>query len=341
MEYLVSVIVPVFNAEKYLKKCIESVLVQTYQNWELVLVDDGSFDLSPKICDEYVILDNRIRVYHKKNTGVSDSRNFALDNIYGDYVIFLDADDFWCDNKVLEQLVKISVLYNLDIVRGEYKNVSENDEILNKKLIHNECVKYEGKILSSYKFLKYAIKDEFFLVLCLFKVSIFSDVRFEVGRIFLEDMQLFSLILIKDLRCMYLPNMCFYAYRRYDGSVSSKVNYQKINDSFGMCDFFNDLAEKTLDNNMRQYFHNKSVRLYYTTLETLSYESYYLYRKKCIKELDLVTKRKKIYSWIRKYNINEMSIVYRLSPFMGIYYFMLRHCLSVMKCYLTSFIFKK
>lgn len=92
---MVSVIVPCYKVEKYLSTCIESVLNQTYTDWELILVDDGSPDRSGEICDEYAQKDSRIRVIHKKNGGLSDARNAGLNVMAGDYVTFLDSDDFW------------------------------------------------------------------------------------------------------------------------------------------------------------------------------------------------------------------------------------------------------
>ena len=91
---LVSVIIPVYNVEKYLRKCIESVLAQTYTHLEIILIDDGSTDTSGKICDEYAQKDERIRVIHKENTGIADNRNIALDICKGEYIAFVDSDDF-------------------------------------------------------------------------------------------------------------------------------------------------------------------------------------------------------------------------------------------------------
>ncbi|MCR8685715.1 glycosyltransferase family 2 protein, partial [Campylobacter ureolyticus] len=86
--------VPVYNVEKYLKKCIQSIINQTYKNLEIILVDDGSSDNSGKICDEFAQKDNRIKVIHKTNGGLSDARNAGLDGMSGEWVSFVDSDDF-------------------------------------------------------------------------------------------------------------------------------------------------------------------------------------------------------------------------------------------------------
>ena len=94
MEDLVSIIVPVYNVEKYLKKSVESILNQTYDNIEILLVDDGSTDNSGNICDSFIKIDSRIRVFHKENGGLSDARNFGIEHIRGQYVSFIDSDDY-------------------------------------------------------------------------------------------------------------------------------------------------------------------------------------------------------------------------------------------------------
>ena len=101
---LFSVIVPVYKVEPYIRRCIESVLVQSYKDFELILVDDGSPDKCGEICDEYALGDNRIQVIHKKNGGLSDARNFGVRAATGEYVLFLDSDDYFANENVLQSL---------------------------------------------------------------------------------------------------------------------------------------------------------------------------------------------------------------------------------------------
>ena len=91
---MISVIIPVFNAEKYLRRCLDSVLSQTYENLEVILVDDGSTDNSGSICEEYAVIDKRVRVFHQVNAGVSSARNQGISLVSGEYLTFLDADDY-------------------------------------------------------------------------------------------------------------------------------------------------------------------------------------------------------------------------------------------------------
>ena len=100
----ISVIIPVYNVEKYLKRCLDSVINQTYKNLEIILIDDGSTDKSGNICDEYAAKDKRIIVIHKENGGLSDARNKGLDICTGDYISFIDSDD-WIENGFYEYVV--------------------------------------------------------------------------------------------------------------------------------------------------------------------------------------------------------------------------------------------
>jgi len=111
----ISVIVPVFNVEKYLRECVDSVLAQTFKDFELILVDDGSPDNSGKICDEYATKDSRVRVFHKANGGVSSARNLGLENVRGEWITFVDPDD-WIDAKMYETLYAVAVRGNADFV---------------------------------------------------------------------------------------------------------------------------------------------------------------------------------------------------------------------------------
>ena len=90
----ISIIVPAYNVEKYLDKCMKSILSQTFEDFEVLLIDDGSKDSTPQICDKYAALDSRVKAYHKKNGGLPDARNYGLDRMSGKYVTFIDSDDF-------------------------------------------------------------------------------------------------------------------------------------------------------------------------------------------------------------------------------------------------------
>lgn len=115
MEDLISVIVPVYKVEKYINKCVDSIINQTYTNLEIILVDDGSPDNCGNICDEYAKKDNRIKVVHKENAGVSSARNIGLEKSSGKYITFIDADDY-VEKNYCEELLNILKIENADCV---------------------------------------------------------------------------------------------------------------------------------------------------------------------------------------------------------------------------------
>ena len=122
---LISVIVPVYKVERYLDECVESIVNQTYHNLEIVLVDDGSPDNCPQMCDDWAKKDERIRVIHKENGGVSSARNAGLDICTGDYISFIDSDDWIPSNFEEEMLAKAEKL-SLDVVIANIRRMKEN-----------------------------------------------------------------------------------------------------------------------------------------------------------------------------------------------------------------------
>lgn len=122
---LVSIIIPVYNVEKYLKRCILSILKQSYSNWELILVDDGSVDSSNLICDNYAKSNNKLRVFHKKNGGVSSARNIGLNYAQGQWITFIDSDD-WVDSDYLCRLVSC-IQDDVDLIVSGYESECGTD----------------------------------------------------------------------------------------------------------------------------------------------------------------------------------------------------------------------
>lgn len=123
-ESLVSVIIPVYKVEKYLNKCVDSVLNQTYKNLEIILVDDGSPDGCPKMCDEFADKDKRIKVIHKKNGGLSDARNAGIETATGKYLTFIDSDDFII-NTMIEEMYSVMTKHDCDIAMCNWQQIKE------------------------------------------------------------------------------------------------------------------------------------------------------------------------------------------------------------------------
>ena len=201
---LISVIVPVYKVEKYLEKCIESIVNQSYSNLEIILVDDGSPDLCGKICDIYAEKDSRIKVIHKKNGGVSTARNAALDIMQGDYVGFVDSDDY-IDLKMYEYLINYIIEYEADISICEFRKIYEsNGEIQadNPRII--QC-------LNNLQAMELLIGDEIIgSQPCnkLFRAELFKNIRFPQGRVY-EDIAIMHRVFSKANRVVCSSQMMY------------------------------------------------------------------------------------------------------------------------------------
>lgn len=183
MKPLISVIVPVYNVEPYLRKCLDSIVNQTYKNLEIILVDDGSTDNSGIICDEYANKDNRIKVIHKANGGLSDARNKGLDIVKGEYTGFVDSDDYIAED-MYEYLYNFAIENDLDVAMCASCDVYQNKKIYPKN--------FESIILDK----KEKIIENIFvnqhggsgIGVCnkLFKYNVIKNIRFDFGKTY-ED----------------------------------------------------------------------------------------------------------------------------------------------------------
>lgn len=135
----ITLILPIFNGEKYISRCIDSVLNQTYKNFELIIINDGSTDKSLNIIKKYAKKDNRIKIINKKNEGVSIARNIGIENSTGDFITFIDADDY-LEIEALETMINLASKYKVEIVRTSYVLETNNKFAYEKKL------NYSGKI---------------------------------------------------------------------------------------------------------------------------------------------------------------------------------------------------
>lgn len=300
----ISVIVPVYNAERYLRQCIESVLKQTFRNFELLLIDDGSKDNSGTICNEYAQKDKRIVIIHKQNSGVSDSRNKALDIARGEYVITLDSDDYWIKDTTLEDLLHMAESQQLDIVRGEYKNVDAFGKTIQDSPYAQMRAPYISKTLDSFSFLSLIVKGEYFLVLCLIRRSTIASLRFNTQRVFLEDAEFYLRMLQQPLKCTYIP-ICFYAYRKHNNSVTEKVHPQKFFDALDytrLC--FNLAKQESSTPEYRLFLIHEGIKNYLFDIKVVS-ETDKTNKEytEVIQKYDLYTRRLEVIKSAQKYSI--------------------------------------
>lgn len=320
---LVSIIVPIYNVENYLAECINSVLVQTYTDFELLLIDDGSKDNSGAICDEYQLKDKRVRVFHKVNGGLSSARNYGLEKANGEYVIFLDSDDYWLKKDCLDNLVRVAIDLDADIVRGEYKEVDEFGSDLLIKDFSSKLEK-QKQILSSAEFYKWIIKGENFSVLFLFKKKIFdSGLRFDENRCFQEDIELNIRLFCNNFRCVYIP-IVFYAYRKRRNSIVNTYNVAHLHDSFLLSYVFDKYYYVAQDLSIKELYRYNSIMMYYWTLDTLSQEPYYKDHINIIEKLSLGKINKNVRAWASSTKKIYPLPIY-ISPQLGVSYFRIKY----------------
>lgn len=221
MKPLISVIVPIFNVEDYLIKCIDSILEQTYSNLEIILVDDGSPDNCGLICDKYKEVDDRIKVIHKKNGGLSDARNAGLDIASGDFIMFIDSDDYVSKN-IIEKLYNDIIETNADISICDFVKYNDNS------MLYNEYSKKKFVVEGDKKFDN--VCNEYAIVTVvqwnkLFKKNIFDELRFRKGKIN-EDEFIICDQLNKAKRVSYNLEPLYY-YLQRDNSIMSKFKIQR------------------------------------------------------------------------------------------------------------------
>lgn len=244
-----SVIVPVYNVEKYLSECVESILNQNYNDFELILVDDGSPDRCPEMCDAYAEKDSRVKVIHKPNGGLSDARNAGINASIGDYILFIDSDDYWNTDTVLTKINAIidefngvdivqfgqERYYNLDkkAVTGPQRNLFQYNGYTSKELLGNLVA--NGKLTIS---------------ACSMAVSreliISNELYFEKG-IKTEDLEWAMRLYVAEPKWAFVDEY-FYVYRmQRAGSITSSVDYKHLCDYCWILEHSITLVEKCND----------------------------------------------------------------------------------------------
>lgn len=227
MDPLISVIVPIYNVEKYLRKCIESIINQSYKNLEIILVDDGSTDSCGSICDEYAKIDKRIKVIHKENGGLSDARNMGIEAAGGDYLMFIDGDDYINEKmaEILYQRIKKDntdlAMCNLFIVDEKGKDIKERNYDMPLK---------DGIITSDEAVLGLlGNKNGYYVSPCnkLYNRKVFNKIRFPFGKKY-EDAFIMHMIFIncQKISCVSKPLYCYV--QRIGSAMRSAANIKNF-----------------------------------------------------------------------------------------------------------------
>lgn len=238
----ISIIVPVYNTQKYITECVESILNQTYSRFELILVDDGSTDNSGNLCDALAKTDDRVKVVHKNNGGVSSARNAGLEIATGDYIGWVDSDDY-VEPDMFEFLLTNALNYNADISECNYASVYKNKT--QKATFGNEKLTYgDGDFMVE----RYVESDIFYgIVTKLFKRKVFDNVTFPPGRIW-EDIWLVAKVSFGNYSYVRDPQIKYY-YRQTEGSIiRSPISERKARESIYILENTLSLIEHNIQN---------------------------------------------------------------------------------------------
>lgn len=224
----ISIIVPVYNVEQYLENCIESILNQTFKDYELILVDDGATDKSGEICDKYEKKDSRIRVIHKSNGGLSSARNAGLDVACGKYIGFVDSDDS-IHPKMYEILYDLAQKYKSDISCCNYKHTyslvnEEREEMKLTEVIEMDNIQAVNTLYDKDIGVRLVVAWN-----KLYSRDLFENLRYEVGRIH-EDEFIAHRLLYKSNKTVYINSELYY-YLQREGSIMSQISYKRKVDS--------------------------------------------------------------------------------------------------------------
>lgn len=261
----VSIIIPVYNVEPYLERCINSILAQTYANIEIILIDDGSTDRSPQICDEYATKDNRIVVIHKKNGGQGEARNQGLDICKGDYISFVDSDD-WVEPTYIDELLKAALTTEADIAICELKRTRSPEEKRTSQKPYQQY--YTPTEAISRLFTKREVS--FIGPVCkIYKRHLLKTIRFPLGK-YHEDEFFSYLVFFQASKIAYTSEILYYYFQRANSTMGTPHPYDLLEAEEKQFDFI-------LKHNLADVLASQAKLICWQTL--------YIYSQKRSKEL--------------------------------------------------------
>lgn len=270
---LISIVIPIYNVEKYLKRCVDSVINQTYKNLEIILVDDGSTDNCGKICDEYAKKDKRIKVIHKKNGGLSDARNAGIDVSKGRYLSFIDSDDF-VDKRFIGTLYNNLINNDADLSLVKYYSFSKNEDVY--ETMEDEKI----TVLSRDEYFNLIYEEPVNSVVAwnkLYKKEIFNEIRYPVGKIN-EDEAVIHYI-IGNISKIVISNLELYYYFQRNDSImkkDKKNNIDRTNFIYDRINYFKENKEEKTD-----YFY-KTIDTFRANVEQIYNEDIQIIEKKMV-----------------------------------------------------------
>lgn len=224
MDEKISVIIPIYKVEKYLNRCVESVVNQSYQNLEIILVDDGSPDNCPKLCDDWAEKDKRIKVIHKENGGLSDARNAGMDEMSGEYVFFVDSDD-WIHKDTLKILMMFQNRQDVDIV--ECKALPTSKEVTDDQIdVENIALSVlDTKEAMASLLREMPLKQTVWNK--LYKRNIVEGIKFEVGKYHEDEFWTYQ-VLDRAKKILFVDVELYYYYQRQDSIMGQAFSLKRL-----------------------------------------------------------------------------------------------------------------
>jgi glycosyltransferase involved in cell wall biosynthesis len=321
MNELISVIIPVYNTEAYLSKCVDSVLNQSHRDIELILVDDGSTDQSGNMCDEYSQKDDRVKVIHKRNGGAADSRNAGLDVAKGVYIGFVDSDD-WIEEKMYETLLNILKSSDVYVACCERMSTDKEYKPLLKEDIIVKRIKKEDALKSTFfpLMIKNAVWDK------LYKREVFDDIRFQNGN-FAEDTPAMYTILHRYGDVMYTNARLYHYSIREDSVTTLSFNPRKMH-HIGMFKErigfmaenypqFIDLSYKTYLSILNHY--------YFMSFDKTGHDKFKEEHETVIEEIHQIPLRRSIFNQTLRFRSRTIFVIIRLFHPLIDFFFSIRY----------------
>lgn len=295
---MISIIIPVYNAEKYISTCLDSVVNQTYRDIEVVIVNDGSLDNSLNIIEKYSNNDSRIKVYTKDNGGVSSSRNYGLNKANGEYILFVDSDDYLASNTVLQGLIlglnESDVLY--------FKTLNQKSSITTENKVDNLSSTYETGI----DFLNDALKDNFgwYLWRYLFKKELWNGISFPENRIF-EDAYTIYQVLLRSKKISVI-NENIYIYRYNEVSLSKRINAKVCDDMlFCISNSIKTIESLNINSHTKELLQNNFAYSYISVVNAL-----YIIHKKDRKSVKILLEdNKRVLNYCKYGSLKKVKLV--------------------------------
>lgn len=305
---LISIIIPIFNVDKWLKQCLDSLMSQTYNNIEVLLIDDGSTDNSANICFDFVKNDKRFLYFKKINGGLSDARNYGIKKAKGDYIAFIDSDDF-VSSHYIEKLYNGIRINNADIAICGFNEFTSNANIPEKSFI----LKMTDRTILSGKdviALSFDYKIYGWSLCCawnkLYKKSLFAKVKFEKGRLFEDDL-IFPQLFV-NINRVVLIHEPLYQYRQRENSIMhSLITKKKIEDAV----YSDKVWMSTLKKAQLTSLYKLSIQKYKNTIM-----AYWIHNKQILKREHLLSNfQNEFRKYERLYHSTNMQK--RIRDFLG------------------------